>query len=206
MPSAFSPFLVYPGTRNSLSGLIGLLLLGTPLSSLAQSDGESFSRELAGELMSDRCETCHNDYDYAGNWSMEEIYVGDITRGKNQHQWEAILKSVTLGDMPPADKKQLSDEEKSAFLQWLQGGLDNYSAQNPNPGRSTIRRLNRSEYANSVRDLLALELDITEWLPGDDSGYGFDNNVDVLAVSTTLLERYLNVAGKVSRLAEYKKY
>ena len=71
----------------------------------------------------------------------------------------------------------------------------------PNPGRPTLHRLNRTEYANAIRDLLALEVDVAELLPADDIGYGFDNIGDVLNVSPVLLERYLAAAGKISRLA-----
>lgn len=157
--------------------------------------------KLANNLIYDRCESCHNDYTFETDWSVEDIDVKDIARGENQALWEAVLKTVSMGDMPPADKKPLDPEEKAAFLAWLESSLDQHSELNPNPGRATIRRLNRSEYANSVRDLLSLDIDIIHSLPGDDSGYGFDNNADVLGVSTTLLERYLSVAGKVSRLA-----
>ncbi|WP_170308438.1 DUF1592 domain-containing protein [Alteromonas alba] len=172
----------------------------SPYSS-ARTEQQLFTRDLAADIIDDRCETCHNDYEFAGNWSVADIHVSDITKGKNQKLWEGILKSVAMGDMPPADKKQLTAQEKSAFLNWLEGSLDDYSAANPNPGRATLRRLNRNEYARSVQDLLALNVDITGSLPGDDSGYGFDNNADVLGVSTTLLERYLYVAGKLSKLA-----
>lgn len=157
--------------------------------------------EKNANLMYERCESCHNDYIFSGQWSIEDIDVSDVSSGKNQRLWEAILKSVDMGDMPPADKKQLTQEEKAMLISWLESSLDDYGERNPNPGRSTIRRLNRYEYANSVRDLLALDIDISSWLPGDDSGYGFDNNADVLVVSTTLLERYLSVAKKVSHLA-----
>jgi hypothetical protein len=72
---------------------------------------------------------------------------------------------------------------------------------NPNPGRATLRRMNRAEYANAVRDLLALDVDMSKELPVDDTGYGFDNIADILTVSPTLMDRYINVAGKISRLA-----
>jgi hypothetical protein len=181
--------------------LFGLILLGRSPDSFSQTVSESFMQEQAAELIFDRCENCHNDYIFSGNWSVEDVNVSDIPHGKNQRLWEAMLKAVSMGDMPPADKKQLTPEEKASLLHWLETSLDSYSKLNPNPGRATIRRLNRSEYANSVRDLLALDVDVTDSLPGDDSGYGFDNNADVLGVSTTLLERYLSVAGKLSRLA-----
>jgi hypothetical protein len=90
---------------------------------------------------------------------------------------------------------------RAAFTDWLETSLDDHAAAHPDPGRATLRRLNRHEYANAVRDLLALDVDITDGLPADDSGYGFDNIADVLSFSPTLLDRYLSVAGKVSRLA-----
>ncbi|WP_339723319.1 DUF1592 domain-containing protein [uncultured Paraglaciecola sp.] len=181
--------------------LFWLLLLGINPQSFEETVGEGFTPEQAYELIYERCEGCHNDYIFDGNWSVEDVDASDISHGKNQKIWEAMLKAVSMGDMPPEKKKQLTPEQKASLLHWLETSLDSYSVQNPNPGRATIRRLNRSEYANSVRDLLALDVDVTDSLPGDDSGYGFDNNADVLGVSTTLLERYLSVAGKLSKLA-----
>ena len=196
-----SPKLNYPRKASGLIISCWLFVSGISPYPTARAEQQLFTRDLAADIIDDRCETCHNDYEFAGNWSVADIHVSDITKGKNQKLWEGILKSVAMGDMPPADKKQLTAQEKSAFLNWLEGSLDDYSAANPNPGRATLRRLNRNEYARSVQDLLALNVDITDSLPGDDSGYGFDNNADVLGVSTTLLERYLYVAGKLSKLA-----
>lgn len=186
---------------NRLTLATVILFWLTSTTSFSQTMDNEFSQKHAAELIDDRCENCHNDYIFDGNWSVEDIDVSDISQGKNQKRWESMLKSVAMGDMPPADKKQLTPEQKASFLHWLEASLDGYSELNPNPGRATIRRLNRSEYANSVRDLLALDIDVTQSLPGDDSGYGFDNNADVLGVSTTLLERYLSIAGKLSKLA-----
>ncbi len=181
--------------------LFWLLLLGINPQTFSKTVGEGFTPEQAYGLIYERCEGCHNDYIFDGNWSVEDVDASDISHGKNQKLWEGMLKAISMGDMPPAKKKQLTPEQKASLLHWLETSLDSYSEQNPNPGRATLRRLNRSEYANSVRDLLALDVDVTDSLPGDDSGYGFDNNADVLGVSTTLLERYLSVAGKLSKLA-----
>lgn len=181
--------------------LICSTLLGYSPNSFSETVDLAFLQHQAAELINDRCENCHNDYIFDGNWSVEDVDVSDVSLGNNQRLWEAMLKSVAMGDMPPAEKEPLTLEQKTSFLTWLETSLDNYSELNPNPGRATIRRLNRSEYANSVRDLLALDIDITQSLPGDNSGYGFDNNADVLGISTTLLERYLSIAGKISKLA-----
>ncbi|WP_219993914.1 DUF1592 domain-containing protein [Aestuariibacter sp. GS-14] len=194
-----SPKLVFAPFRVAV--FLSVMLLSNCQSALSDSPETSLTAKQADRLLYDRCEDCHNDYIFDGNWSISDINVNDIAQGDNLARWESILKSVAMGDMPPADKKQLTPQEKASLLHWLGSSLDNFAEQHPNPGRSTLRRLNRSEYANSVRDLLALDVDITPSLPGDDSGYGFDNNADVLSVSTTHLERYLNIAGKVSNLA-----
>ena len=88
-----------------------------------------------------------------------------------------------------------------ALVEYIETGRDRLAEAKPNPGRPTLHRLNRTEYGNAVRDLLALEIDVAELLPADDIGYGFDNIGDVLQVSPVLLERYLSVARKISRTA-----
>jgi hypothetical protein len=103
--------------------------------------------------------------------------------------------------MPPVGLPHPKPEASAAFTAWLTGELDNAAAANPNPGRPTIHRLNRAEYSNAVRDLLALDIKPGSKLPNDDSGYGFDNIGDVLSLSPILIERYMSVARMVSRLA-----
>ena len=88
-----------------------------------------------------------------------------------------------------------------ALVRYIETGRDRLAEAKPNPGRPTLHRLNRTEYGNAVRDLLALEIDVAEMLPADDIGYGFDNIGDVLQVSPVLLERYLSAARKISRTA-----
>ncbi len=158
--------------------------------------------EQVNAFLDDYCERCHNDERLSGGWSLSQVATGDISRGENLAAWEMIFRMTREGAMPPPHRrKQPTDAERAEFAQWLQGSLDNYSKVHPNPGRATLRRLNRAEYANAVRDILVLDVDVTESLPTDDSGYGFDNIADVLSVSATLMDRYLAVAGRVSRLA-----
>jgi len=147
------------------------------------------------------CSKCHNDERMSGNWSLSMVNAGDIAKGEGLADWEGILRVVQRGEMPPAKRKQPSGDELHGFIGWLEGSLDGYATANPNPGRATLRRLNRTEYSNAVRDLLKLDVDVREALPADDTGYGFDNIADVLSVSPTLMDRYIAVAGKVSRLA-----
>src|SRR5690242_21354019 len=103
--------------------------------------------------------------------------------------------------MPPAGLPRPDERTYDALVAGLENALDSAAAANPNPGRTdTFRRLNRTEYHNSIRDLLALDVDVSELLPADESSYGFDN-VTVGNLSPTLLERYLAAAQKISRLA-----
>jgi hypothetical protein len=103
--------------------------------------------------------------------------------------------------MPPAGLPRPERATYDAVAGSIEASLDAHSAAHPEPGRPVIHRLNRAEYANAVRDLLALDVDVRALLPADDSGYGFDNISDVLSLSPALLERYMSAAGKISRLA-----
>ena len=153
------------------------------------------------ELLDTYCSRCHNDERLSGNLTFSNLSPHDIETGANLEQWEKILRMTTRGEMPPRSRPQPSPQERASFTQWLEASLDRRAGTHPNPGRATLRRLNRAEYANAVRDLLAIDVDVAGELPADDSGYGFDNIADVLSVSPTLMDRYLAVAGKVSRLA-----
>lgn len=162
---------------------------------------QAYDLAKADDFLQEHCSRCHNDERYSGNWSLEEFELSSLAKGEELARWESILRVTERGEMPPASRPQPSEAERQHFLNWLEGSLDDYAAAHPNPGRATLRRLNRTEYNNAVRDLLVLDVDITEQLPTDDTGYGFDNIADVLSVSPTLMDRYIAVAGKVSRLA-----
>lgn len=147
------------------------------------------------------CSRCHNDERLTADLTLSSLSTADPAAGRNLSEWEKILRMTAQGEMPPRNRPQPTPEARMQFTRWLETTLDGRAAAHPDPGRATIRRLNRSEYANAVRDLLALEVDVSGELPADDTGYGFDNIADVLSVSPTLIERYLSVAGKISRLA-----
>jgi hypothetical protein len=131
--------------------------------------------------------------------TLEKIDVANIPA--NAETWEKVIRKLSVGAMPPSGMPKPSAAEVSAFVSSLETPLDKAYAANPNPGHATLHRLNRTEYANSVRDLLALDVDASTLLPPDDESYGFDNNADVLGVSPALLERYVSASRKVSRLA-----
>jgi hypothetical protein len=152
-------------------------------------------------LLDTYCSHCHNDDDKVAGLSMDDLRDVDLAHGVHVEEWEKILRRASLGEMPPLNKPQPDAPARAAFVQWLQSSLDGYATAHPDPGRATVRRLNRVEYANAVRDLLGLKVDVSAELPQDNSGYGFDNIADVLSVSPTLMDRYVAVAGKVGRMA-----
>jgi cytochrome c5 len=168
---------------------------------LRQAQGvPSQSRDEAGRVVVDKyCVTCHNERTKTANLLLDRADVA--TPGANTEVWEKVLRKVHTGTMPPPNMPQPSNDDRRALLTWLETSLDAASVRTPNPGRTeTLRRLNRTEYQNAVRDLLALDIDATALLPADESGHGFDN-VTVGDLPPTLLDRYISAAQKVSRLA-----
>ena len=145
------------------------------------------------------CVTCHNERLKTADLRLDRSDVDNP--GADPQLWEKVVRKVHTGTMPPPNMPQPSTDERRALLTWLETSLDAAFAARPNPGRTeTLRRLNRTEYQNAVRDLLALDIDATSLLPADDSGHGFDN-VTVGDLSPTLLDRYISAARKISRLA-----
>jgi len=146
------------------------------------------------------CVSCHNDHSKTGGLSLQSAALTDIPA--HSKVWEKVLRKVRSGEMPPAKAKDRPDETKAtAFADSLETTLDHDAAVHPNPGLAPPHRLNRAEYSNTIRDLLAVDVKPGEWLPVDDSGYGFDNIAAVLSTSPALLERYMSAARKISRLA-----
>jgi hypothetical protein len=115
--------------------------------------------------------------------------------------WEKVVRKLRAGMMPPQGMPRPDQATLESFASGLETALEREATARPNPGRASLHRLNRTEYANAVRDLLDLEIDVTELLPADDESYGFDNIADVLKVSPSLLEQYLAAARTVSSLA-----
>ena len=151
------------------------------------------------QLLTRYCQGCHNDRAKIGNMSVQPLKLDNLAA--NDETWEKILRKISLGEMPPSGAAKPPKESLTEFSHWLSTSLDKNAAASPDPGHATLRRLNRAEYANAVRDLLDLKIDVSGELPVDDAGLGFDNIADVLSVSPTLMDRYLRVAGKVARTA-----
>ncbi|HEX7238050.1 MAG TPA: DUF1592 domain-containing protein [Gammaproteobacteria bacterium] len=147
------------------------------------------------------CFDCHDDAERTADLSLQSLDLNDVSA--HADVWERVIRKLGTGMMPPHDGgPRPKAEEAEALLAFLEGELDRAAADAPNPGRTVpFHRLNRSEYRNAVRDLLAVDVDVSALLPGDDASYGFDNIGGVLKLSPTLLERYLSAADKISRLA-----
>ena len=189
--------------RVGLAGLALTLLLPVQVKLSAQqsnaaSAGPS-STSSQRQFIDRYCASCHNERLKTGGLSLAEV---DLSRlGAQPELWEKVVRKLHTGVMPPPNMPQPSEADRLAMLTWLDTSLDAASAARPNPGRTeTLRRLNRTEYQNAIRDLLALDIDAPSLLPADESGHGFDN-VIVGDLSPTLLNRYISAAQKISRLA-----
>ena len=149
------------------------------------------------------CVTCHNDRLRTGGLSLAAGAVDTADPSRHADVWEKVIAKLRTGAMPPPGRPRPGEATYDAVAGRLEADIDRAAAAGPNPGRtSTVHRLNRTEYRNAIRDLFALDLDVTPLLPGDEtSDTGFDNNADVLSISTAQLERYLSAARTVTRLA-----
>ncbi|MGD0133956.1 MAG: DUF1592 domain-containing protein [Bryobacteraceae bacterium] len=150
-------------------------------------------------LLDRYCIGCHNEKTRTAGLAIDKLDLAHP--GNNAETWEKVVRKIRSGMMPPSGVPRPDRATLDAFASQLEAGLDSAAAARPNPGTTGLHRLNRTEYANSIRDLLALEIDPTTLLPADDSSEGFDNIADALAISPALLERYAATAAKLSRLA-----
>jgi mono/diheme cytochrome c family protein len=154
------------------------------------------------ELFDDTCSECHNPTDLSGGFDVN-VYRSVETLATDRDRWESILAKLKSREMPPDDAViQPSDEQIHTLVKLLEKEFDRAdAAMKPDPGRVTARRLNRAEYTNTIRDLLAVDFRADRNFPTDDSGEGFDNIGDVLTVSPVLMEKYLAAAGRIAERA-----
>jgi len=177
----------------AIAGAAALLSLYPPL--LSAETGAAPQAALVDKY----CVTCHNDKLRTGGLSLQAANLTDVPR--NAETWEKAIRKLRVGAMPPQGMPRPDKSALDGLAAYLETSLDSAAAARPNPGRATMHRLNRAEYANSIRDLLALDIDATALLPPDDESSGFDNIADVLRVSPSLMERYLSASWNISRLA-----
>lgn len=150
-------------------------------------------------VLNQYCVVCHNEQLHTAGLVLSNLDVANVPAGAET--WEKVIGKLRTSAMPPVGMPRPDAATYDALATYLETALDGAAAAKPNPGRVAIHRLNRAEYTNAVRDLLATEIDVQSLLPVDDSGYGFDNIADVLSVSPMLLVRYMSAAGKVTRAA-----
>ncbi len=150
-------------------------------------------------LLKQYCYGCHNTKGKQGNLALDALQ--DKPVGEHPEVWEKVLRKVRARHMPPVGLPRPNEASYNTLVTALEGALDEAAAVHPNPGRTdTFRRLNRTEYQNVIRDLLAVDVDVANLLPMDESSHGFDN-ITVADLPPTLLERYITAARRISRLA-----
>jgi hypothetical protein len=150
-------------------------------------------------VVSKSCVRCHDADTARGGLNLAAVVSDDIVR--HPQIWEKVVRRLRARQMPPAGQQRPNEETYVSVVSQLENELDRAAATRPNPGRTdTIRRLNRTEYQNAIRDLLALDINAAAWLPADEASHGFDN-VTVGELSPTLLDRYITAAQRISRLA-----
>lgn len=145
------------------------------------------------------CLGCHNDALHTAGLSLQNLDVNDI--GPGASVWEKVLRKLKVRSMPPSGMPRPDKATYETFAAYLETSLDAYGANHPHPGIATLRRLNRTEYFNAIRELLAVEVNDDTLLPPDDTMYGFDNVGAVLTLSPLLAEQYIVAARTIRRLA-----
>ena len=166
-----------------------------PAATAAVPDAAEAAKQQA--VIKQYCVTCHNDRLKTGTLTLEPLDMGHL--GNHAEVAEKVIRKLRAGLMPPVNMKRPDSATMSSLIRWMESELDRSAVTHlPAPG---LHRLNRTEYANAIRDILALEVDPTKFLPSDDSTRGFDNIAGALTMSPALMEAYLSAAGKISRLA-----
>ena len=168
--------------------VLSVMLVGTVTAADFQKDIQP--------LLQQYCSDCHMDGSKKGDMSLDE-YPSLEAHLQNQKLWSAVWEMLRADMMPPFKKPQPNTDERQRIITWIQREVFKVDPANPDPGRVTIRRLNREEYRNTIRDLLGIEYDVTDSFPTDDTGYGFDTIGDVLSLSPLLLEKYIAAAQEI---------
>ena len=145
------------------------------------------------------CSKCHNTEDFSGGFAIDQLDPRDLQQDADL--WEKIVRKLRSGLMPPPGEKRPAVADVHRVVGSVETALDRSAARQPNPGTVVLHRMNRNEYANAVRDLLALPVNSEQLLPADDSAYGFDNIASALVLSPALMQSYITAAARVSRLA-----
>ena len=193
-------------TARGIVAWVGLALIAGASGQVSRAQAPSASAPTAASphraLLDQYCVACHNDRTRQAGLTLQAIDTDQIGQiAEEVEVWEKVARKLRARTMPPPGRPRPDDAVYDAVAVSVESALDRAAEAEPNPGRPPIHRLNRVEYRNAVRDLLALDIDERALLPPDESGYGFDNIADILAISPVLLDRYMVAAEKISRLA-----
>src|SRR5436190_5943208 len=183
-----------------LGKLAGILAL-CGLVCVGQNREDEFQKSVM-PVLSARCTGCHNSRLKIGNLNLEQFRDGHPAVAQPE-VWKKVRDRIAAGTMPPAPTAAPPAAERAAVIGWIDGLLGRAESAVVDPGRVTARRLNRTEYNNTIRDLLGVTIRAADEFPIDDSGYGFDNIGDVLSVSPLLMEKLMSAAQRISRVAVY---
>jgi mono/diheme cytochrome c family protein len=185
----------FPGRCLLCACLLGLAAIGPRVSRAGEAQpagAKEFHKEIQPVLLK-YCSDCHADGEKKGGVSFDE-FASDADLLKDRDLWWNVVRYLRGGLMPPARKQAPSSEEKERIAKWVKNAVFGSDPHNPDPGRVTLRRLNRVEYRNTIRDLMGFDFNAEVEFPPDDTGYGFDNIGDVLTLSPMLLEKYIGAA------------
>jgi hypothetical protein len=188
--------------KSSAFAFAGALALAAPATIPPKTavDSAGFDAKVK-PILKDVCTGCHNPQTLAGDVNLVP-YLDPGTVLGDRAGWEKITQKIAAGEMPPRGIPKPAAEKMEALVRFIQGEFDKADASvKPDPGRVTAKRLNRNEYRNTIRDLLAVDFRTDQVFPTDDSGYGFDNIADILTVSPLLMEKYLNAAETIASRA-----
>jgi hypothetical protein len=159
----------------------------------ADSPGAVAFQKQVRPILQTYCYECHGDGNSSGGVAFDEFDPSQNLANSRDLWWKA-MKNLRTGIMPPAKKPRPSAAEQQTIVSWIKNDVFAIDPKNPDPGRVTVRRLNRAEYRNTIRDLMGVDFDTGTEFPPDDAGNGFDNNGDVLTLSPMLLEKYIGAA------------
>lgn len=184
-----------PFTKTGLSGVL-VFLLGLTGTVAAESTGAAQFHKQIQPLLTEYCYDCHGDGMKKGGVAFDEL-KSDESVLTNRELWWNALKYLRAGIMPPAKKPRPTDAQKQLVANWIKSQVFGIDPNNLDPGRVTVRRLNRVEYRNTIRDLMGVDYDTSVEFPADDTGYGFDDIGDVLTLSPMLMEKYIAAADTI---------
>jgi mono/diheme cytochrome c family protein len=179
-----------------LGGLaLGAVALGAPQTAVTPApDPQSYK-----SLVEKYCVACHSEKLKTGGLVLENRDYSKIP--DDARVWEKVIRKLRAGEMPPVGIPRPDKNSIDSFAAYLETSIDKAAANNPNPGRTLVHRLNRTEYANAIKDVLDVNVDVSQLLPADDSADGFDNMAQALTLSPSLLERYLSASAKIATIA-----